>query len=271
MLVWLCVWRLTGRRTVAAASALLSPLLPISLHEHAQLTPETIAAPLLLGGALQCARRGRAWVGGVLLALAVAAKLAFLLPALAVALSARQRREAALSLVLAGAICAAASVAAFGTDIWREAVMAQLQVGQAPLSDAGGFIAQGAWNELPLVVAAAVGGWLVWRGGERPRDMGLWRTLVAATMAGLLLVFSVFKLGSYINVLVVAEPPLLVLAACGASWAARRSRAALITTGLLGRASRPDRVAACRSSRPTDRQATRSQERVGSGRLDPRP
>jgi alpha-1,2-mannosyltransferase len=101
ILVGVCVWRLTGLRAVAVATAVLSPLLPISLHEHAQLTPETLAAPLLLGGALLCARRGRAGVGGVLLALAVLSKLAFALPALAIALSTRQRREATLSLILA--------------------------------------------------------------------------------------------------------------------------------------------------------------------------
>jgi hypothetical protein len=44
----------------------------------------------------------------------------------------------------------------------------------------------------------------------------------------------VFKRGSYINVLVVAEPPLLVLAAAGAVWSVRRSRAASIAVGLLG-------------------------------------
>jgi hypothetical protein len=64
--------------------------------------------------------------------------------------------------------------------------------------------------------------------------MELMRTLVAATLAGLLLVLTVFKRGSYINVLVVAEPPLLVLAGAGAVWSARRSRAASIAIGLLG-------------------------------------
>ncbi len=234
ILVGVCVWRLTGLRIVAVGTALLSPLLPISLHEHAQLTPETLAAPLLLGGALLCARRGRAGVGGVLLALAVMCKLAFALPALAIALSTRQRGEATLTLILAGVVFAIASVAAFGVGVWREAVLAQLQVGRASLHDVGGYIAQGAWNELPLLVPAAAGVWLVWTRRERPLDMELMRTLVAAALAGLLLVFTVFKPGSYINVLVVAEPPLLVLAAAGVVWSVRRSRAASIAIGLLG-------------------------------------
>ena len=233
-LVGLCVWRLTGLRTVAVATALLSPLLPISLHEHAQFTPETFAAPLLLAGALLCARPHRAGVGGVLLALAVMCKLAFALPALAIALSTRQRREATLTLILAVVVFAIASVAAFGNGVWRDAVHAQSQVGRASLHYVGGLIAQGAWNELPLVLPAAAGVWLVWTHREQPLDPELMRTLVAATLAGLLLALTVFKRGSWINVLVVAEPPLLVLAAAGAVWSARRSRAAWIAIGLLG-------------------------------------
>ena len=233
-LVGLCVWRLTGTRTVAVATALLSPLLPISLHEHAQFTPETFAAPLLLAGALLCARPHRAGVGGVLLALAVMCKLAFALPALAIALSTRQRREATLTLILAVVVFAIASVAAFGNGLWRDAVHAQSQAGRASLHYVGGLIAQGAWNELPLVLTAAAGVWLVWTHREQPLDTELMRTLVAATVAGLLLALTVFKRGSWINVLVVAEPPLLVLAAAGAVWSARRSRAAWIAIGVLG-------------------------------------
>jgi len=233
-LVGLCVWRLTGLRTAAVATAFLSPLLPISLHEHAQLTPETFAAPLLLAGALLCARPHRAGVGGVLLASAVMCKLAFTLPALAIALSTRQRREATLTLILAVVVFAIASVAAFGVGVWRDAVHAQSQVGLASLHYVAGLIAQGAWNEIPLVLPAAAGVWLVWTHREQPLDMELMRTLVAATLAGLLLVLTVFKRGSWINVLVVAEPPLLVLAAAGAVWSARHSRAGLIAIGLLG-------------------------------------
>jgi nitrate reductase NapE component len=173
-------------------------------------------------------------VGGVLLALAVVCKLAFAVPALAVVLSTRQRREATLTLILAVVVFAIASVAAFGVGVWREAVDAQSEVGRASLHYAGGLITQGAWNELPLVLPAAAGVRLVWTHREQPLDMELMRTFVAATLAGLLLALTVFERGSYINVLVVAEPPLLVLAAAGAVWSARRSRAASIAIGLLG-------------------------------------
>ena len=234
VLVGVCAWRLTGLRGVAVATAVLSPLLPISLYQHAQFTPETLAAPLLLAGGLLCSRPARGGIGGVLLALAVAAKLAFALPALAIALSTRQRRAATLTLILAGVVFAAASLAAFGTGVWREAIQAQFQVGRTPLHVATGVIAQGAWNELPLVLPAAAGVWLVGISREQPLDTELMRTLVAASLAGLLLIFTVFKQGSYVNVLVVAEPPLLVLAAVGAVWSARQSRPASIAMLLLG-------------------------------------
>jgi hypothetical protein len=48
------------------------------------------------------------------------------------------------------------------------------------------------------------------------------RLLAPAILAGLVEI--VFKRGSYINVLVVAEPPLLAVAVCGAAGAWRRSR-----------------------------------------------
>lgn len=63
--------------------------------------------------------------------------------------------------------------------------------------------------------------------------MELMRPLAAAALSGLLLIFTVFKLGSYINVLVVAEPPLLVLAAVGAVWLVGRFRVAPVVVGLL--------------------------------------
>ena len=234
ILVGVCVLRLTGVRAVAFAAALLSPLLPISLHEHAQFTPETLAAPLLLGGALLCARPRRAGVGGVLLALAVAAKLAFALPALAIALGTRQRREATVSLILAVAVFAIGSIAAFGVGVWREAVVAQFQVGHASLHVAAGYIAQAAWNELPLMVPAAAGVWLVWTGREQPLDVELMRALAAAAAAGLLLVLTRCSSLGRSSTCWSSPSPLLALAAAGAVWWARRSRAALIAVGLLG-------------------------------------
>jgi hypothetical protein len=222
VLVGVAVWRLSGRRWVAVAAAGIAPLLPISLHEHAQLTPETLAAPLLLGGALWCARRPRATAGAVLLALAAACKLAFVIPAIAIALASPARRRTVAVLVASGVVLGGVSLAVFGTGVWREAVQAQLQVGRAPLHYAAGLVAQGAWSEMVPVIAALVAVVLASRDRVLVREPALLRTLAAAAGAGLLLVLTVVKRGSYINVLVVAEPPLLSLAACGAAWSWER-------------------------------------------------
>jgi hypothetical protein len=235
-LAGLAVWRLSGRFPLALAATAAAPLLPISLHEHAQLVPETLAAPLLLAGAIWVARVPRAAAAGALLALAAACKLAFGLPALAIALASPARRRALLGLVLTGILLAALSLAVFGTALWREAVDAQLQAGHASLHYAGGLLAQGAWSELPLIAGAGAAVLLATRDPLLLREPALARTLAAAACAGLVLALTVFKRGSYIGVLAVAEPPLLCLAACGAAWAwehSRRSRPVVAALGML--------------------------------------
>lgn len=239
-LVGVCVWRLTESRWTAVGAAAVAQLLPISLHEHAQLTPETLAAPLLLGGALLCADdRRRSTAGGALLALAAACKLAFLLPALAIAWCSASRSKTARAFAATGVVVAVASTAAFGSGVWREAIQAQTQVGFAPLSYAGGLLAQGAWSELALVVLAGLA--LVLGSAElgsvereAPRARPLVRTLSAAAGAGLLLGLTVLKRGSYINVLTVAEPALLSLATYGAVRCWRLGRRWRVLTVALG-------------------------------------
>jgi len=214
-LVGVCVWRLSGRRWLAIAAAAVAPVLPVTLHEHAQLIPETFASPLLLGGALCCAR-GRARTGALLLALAAAFKVAFVIPGIAIAVASACRRRSVAWFVLFAVLFAAASVAAFGTSVWRQAIEAQLQVGYASLHYAAGLIAQSIWSEFVLVMGAVAA--LVLARHQQLRDRALLQTLAAAAGGGLLLALTVFKRGSYVSVLEVAEPPLLALAACGAAW-----------------------------------------------------
>jgi hypothetical protein len=247
-LVSVAVWRLTAERWLAVLAGLVAPLLPISLHEHAQLTPETLAAPLVLLGALCCSRRERSALGGAVLALAAACKLAFVLPAVAVVLVAESRRRALAGLLGTGAVLAGAALAVFGGALWTETVRAQFEVGDASLHYVGGLLAQGLWNELPLILGAAVvvhsaRAALFQRRPEAgtPRwphelaDRALLRTVAAAALAGLVLALSLFKHGSYINVFVVAEPPLLVLASVGALLAWRSTRRnARLAVGLVG-------------------------------------
>jgi hypothetical protein len=228
-LVALSVWRLSGRGRVALAAGLIAPLLPITLHEHAQLIPETLAAPLVMGGALWCARSERGVAGGATLACAAACKLAFGLPALVIVLVCSARRRAIAGLVTGGAALTAAAIVVFGTSVWRETVRAQLQVGNASVHYVGGLISQAAWNELPLVACAAAALLLA----RQAHDRELLRTLTAAAGGSLVLGLTLVKRGSYIDVFVVAEPPLLALAACGASWAWERARSRWLVA-LLG-------------------------------------
>jgi hypothetical protein len=212
VLVGVAVLRISADRRLALAAAVACPLLPIELHEHAQLIPETLAAPLLMAGALLVARREHsAWGGGVV-ALAAACKLAFVVPAVAIILAATDRRRAIAAFVAIGLILGGGSLLGYGTALWTETVRAQLEVGSPSLHYVGGLLAQALWNEWPLLVLAVP---LVLAPRIGGSDAPLKRALIAAAAGGLVLALTLFKRGSYIDVLIVAEPPLLALAAIG--------------------------------------------------------
>jgi hypothetical protein len=219
-LVLAATWRLTLRRWPAVAAGLLALITPLALHDHALLTPETLAAPLVMGAALLAARPGRAAVvGGALAALAAACKLAYALPALGIAVAVRRRRGYAAGLVATAAVLAAAALIAFGTPLVRGTVTAQAQTGFAPLSDVAGLWAQTAWNLLPFAVPAVAAVALQ----ARAADPALLRAVTGALAGALLVLVTLLKQGSFLNVLVVAEPPALTLATFGgvALWEAR--------------------------------------------------
>ncbi|HEU4702093.1 MAG TPA: hypothetical protein VFS37_06375 [Conexibacter sp.] len=222
LLVVVCTWRLTRSRVAAVAAGLVALVTPWALREHAQLVPETLAAPLVLGAALAGSRPGRsgALVAGLLAALAVAFKLAFALPALAALLAAQRRWRALLSFLVAGVVLAGGFLLAFGDPLLDGAVRAQRQTGTAGLRYVGGLWAQAGWNLLPLLACAA----LAWPARRAVADGALLRALVAAALGGLLLLATLFKHGSYLTVVVAIEPPLVCLAAAG------------VTTALRGRA-----------------------------------
>lgn len=232
-LVAVAVWRLTEAAAPAVVAGIVAPLLPITLNSHAQLLPETLAAPLVLAAALTCARDYDSWTGGVLLALAVWCKFAFVLPALAVAVVAARRRRTLVAAALALIALIAASLLAFGSGLWRETVTAQLDVGDAAAHYVGGLLAQVAWSELPLL-----GGALLFGAAARVdafRDRALVRTLGAAAVGGVMLAVSLFKRGSYLNVMAVADPVLLAIAVAGAAqaWARWRRTAAVVVVGSI--------------------------------------
>jgi hypothetical protein len=102
----------------------------------------------------------------------------------------------------------------------RRPVRAQRETGTAGLRYVAGLWAQAGWNLVPLVACAALA-WPAWRAAGAEDDRALLRTLVAAAAGSLLLLTTLFKHGSYLTVVLVAEPPLLCLAAVGVVAAAR--------------------------------------------------
>jgi hypothetical protein len=218
-LVLAATWRLTARRGPAVAAGLLALLTPLALHDHALLTPETLAAPLVMAAALLGARPGRAAaVGGALGALAAACKLAYALPAIGIAVAVRRRAYLTALLAAAGVLGAFALIV-FGSPLVRGTVTAQAQTGFAALGDVAGLWAQAVWNLLPFAVPAIAA--IALR--RRAADPALLRSLLGALAGALLVLGTLLKQGSYLNVLVVAEPPALSLAAFGAValWEAR--------------------------------------------------
>jgi len=235
LLVLVAVWRLTGRREAALLAALAALVTPWALREHAQLLPETLAAPLVMGAALAASRRTTAVLAGVLGAVAATFKLAFALPALAIVLLGRHARRGLIGFAGAGAVLAVAFLALFGEGLWTNVIHAQTQAGSASLRYAAGLWAQAGWNVLALLVLAA----LAWPERERLREPDLARSLLIAAAGSLLLLATLLKSGSYLTVMIVVEPPLVCLAACGVvatfrarPAGARPSRARLAVVGL---------------------------------------
>jgi len=208
------VWRLTAHRIAAIATAAIVIVTPWATHQHGLLLPEQLGAPLLLGAALLASRPAGARWAGVLAAVAVFAKLPFLLPAVLLIAASPARATAARWATGAIAVQALAFTALFGTGFWRQVVQAQVQAGGG-LEFGIGSWAQAAWNLLALVVFAAVA--LVLR--ERARERALLLTL-AATAAGLLATTAtILKPGTGLNILVPSEPLLATLAVAGVVWA----------------------------------------------------
>ncbi len=230
LLVLIAVWRLTGRRDAALLAALAALVTPWALREHAQFVPETLAAPLVMGAALVAGRRATTLLAGALGALAAALKLALLLPALAIVLAARDVRRGLIGFAATGTVLAVGSLALFGGDLWTNVIHAQSQAGTASLTYVGGLWAQAGWNVLGLLVLAA----LAWPGRARLRDPDLARSLLVAAVGSLALLATLLKSGSYLTAMIVVEPPLVCLAACGvvAALQAGAARARAIVAAL---------------------------------------
>ncbi len=203
------VWRLTGGAVASAVAGLASLLTPWSLAEHTQLLPETVGAPVLLGGAILAARSRWSAAAGALGALAVAVKASFLLPALAVGAVCARRWAYAAGLAAAGAVLVVAFFALYGQAGWDNVVTAQRQSGHVSVSYIGQLWGQAAWNDLALVLVA-LGAWLL---RDRVADRALLETLLALLLSVSLLLATLYKHGTYLQVIVPLEPPAVALAA----------------------------------------------------------
>ncbi len=222
LLVLVAVRRLTRSSAVALCAAAVSFVTPWALREHAQLLPETLAAPLVMAAALAADRRATSVLAGALGALAAAFKLAFIIPALAIVLLAKDVRRAGAGFAVAALGLVVVFGLLFGEPLWTNVVRAQTQTGRASFEHVAGLWSQAGWNLLPLVVLAALG----WSRRSASADPDLARSLLAASLGSLLLLATLVKHGSYLTVVVVAEPPLLCLAACAvAATLCERSRA----------------------------------------------
>jgi hypothetical protein len=226
-LVAASVWRLTARAPVAVAAGVLSLLTPWQLREHAALLPETLAAPVLLGAALAAShsRRGPL-AAGLLGAVATMLKLAFLLPAAAVVLAGRRRLGGVASLALGVAVASGLALAVYGSDLYRNIVEAQVQRGGTSARYVFQLWGQAAWNAVPLLLLAVP----AIRRRATLRDPVLARTLLVLVAGSAVLLVTVVKRGTFLQPLMLLEPPAIALAAAGLSawWEERRRAPAAI-------------------------------------------
>jgi hypothetical protein len=216
------VWRLTGgSRLATGLTPAAALLLPWNLHEHGALTPELIAPPLLLGAALLATREKTAGDAGILAALAIAVKLPYALPALAIVLLSARRRRALLWGAITLAVEALAAFVAFGDGLWRYIVTAQSHSGWQNAHDLLRVWAQEGWNLLGLAVAAAVA--LIYR--RRLADSALLRVSAGLAVAMLLTLLTNLKHGTALNIVAPIELSLLPLAVAGLVAALREGGA----------------------------------------------
>jgi hypothetical protein len=220
-LVAVTVWRLTGGWPGAVLGGLAAIVAPWSLHEHALLMPETFGAPLLMGAALLAARARTAAWAGLLAAVAVGFKWPFLLCGLALLIATPARGRFLLGLGGGVALGVALTFALLGSDrTYDDLVSAQQQVGWYGLHEVAAYAVQGSWTLLPLIVPAAFGAAL----GRAAREPALFKSITALGLAALVLVCTIVKTGTYLNTIVLAEPPLVALGAAGVVWLVRRPR-----------------------------------------------
>ena len=212
--VLIAVYRLTGRPYLAVISGALALLTPRALHDAANLLPETFAAPLVMSAAILASRRTTAAIGGAIAAVAVAFKLAFLLPRRTPRRRRRSasiprrhaRRRSRVGRRLPGGLRRLAAGRGHHRSARGRPHLPVVHLGRGP---AGGL-------ESPAVCRPGHRGLAparVLAGSRPPAHALLGRSRVPGGVR------HDDQVGAYINLAVVVEPPLLALSAAGVAWA----------------------------------------------------
>lgn len=210
----LVVWRLTRSGWATAFVAPLGVLLPWTVHEQGLFTAEPLALPLLAGAAVLGARpHGSAWAGA-LLAVAVGVKLPMLIPALVGLWFVADRRRATVAFGAVLVVVVGGSLAAFGTGVVEQAILAQTEVDRHSPKYIAEITVQAGWNLAPVLlgVLALV---VAHRRGWRSADEAQWRMAVGMAVGIALTYASVLKDGTSLTVLPPIEALLLPLAVVG--------------------------------------------------------
>jgi hypothetical protein len=214
------VLRVTGNRLATALTPAAMLLTPWAVHEHGALTPELVALPLMIGGAL-AAGDGPPPVAGVLCGLLPVVKYPFVLPAAAIVLLSREPRRTAAWAVGTMVLAFAVTLGLAGGDYVRDTIVAQTQTGSRSLGVLKGFWAQAGWNVLGLLACAV----FAVRERAMARDPRLLRLSLGLAVAMIVTFLTNFKEGTGLNITVPVEAALVAPAACGAVFAARAARA----------------------------------------------
>ena len=220
-LVATAVLRLTGSSPGAVLAGLAAIVAPWSLHEHALLMPETFGAPLVMGAALLAARARTAAWAGLLAAVAVGFKWPFLLCGSRWRLR-RRPRGATSRRSPAGSprgSCSRSRCSEPGgstTISWSPSSRSagRTCARSAPTSCRGRGTCSRCWCRRPSVSPS---------GTARATRRCCARS-AAAGLAAFVLVGTITKTGTYLNSIVLLEPPLVALAAAGAVWLLREGR-----------------------------------------------
>lgn len=208
LIVGVIAWKLTGKRWAILVAVVLSMLGPWSVHEHGFITPEILGIPLILAGTLFAASKRCTPLAGFALGLAAFTKLPFIIFAVFIVFVAANRIKAACWTIATFLLALLGSSLLFGfTNLWRDIVVAQIQVGLHPIVGTMQMWGYGLFTLVVPFVGLAMA--LVWRRRFYAREPALTRTTFAAGFAGLIVGLSTIKKGTGLNVVGPIEATLI--------------------------------------------------------------